>query len=51
MKRTRTVFAVAVEQIKIVGDCYAVYAMSHLDQPANSYYHPVTLKPVGPIPN
>ena len=43
--------SMAVKQIKIVGDCYAVYAVSHLGQPANSYYHPVTLKPVGPIPN
>ncbi|MGE0032046.1 MAG: PepSY domain-containing protein [Steroidobacteraceae bacterium] len=41
----------AVKQVKIVGDCYAVYAVTHIGQPANGYYHPVTLKLVGPIPN
>jgi len=40
-----------VKQIKVVGDCYAVYAVNKANQPVNYYYHPVTLKPVGPIPN
>ena len=43
--------SMAVQKVKIVGDCYAVYAMTHVGQPANAYYHPVTLKSVGPIPN
>lgn len=41
----------AVKQVKVVGDCYAVYAVNHVGQPANAYYHPVSLKLVGPIPN
>jgi len=40
-----------VKQINVVGDCYAVYAVNKANQPVNTYYHPVTLKPVGPIPN
>ena len=43
--------SMAVPKVKLVGDCYAVYAMTHVGQPANAYYHPVTLKSVGPIPN
>jgi hypothetical protein len=43
--------SITVQTVKIVGDCYAVYAVTHIGQPANSYYHPVTLKVVGPIPN
>lgn len=43
--------SITVKQVKIVGDCYAVYAMTHVGQPSNNYYHPVTLKIVGPIPN
>lgn len=42
--------AIAVKKIMIVGDCYAVYAVNKSGGPANYYYHPVTLKPVGPIP-
>ena len=43
--------SLAVKQVKVVGDCYAVYAVTYRGQPANAYYHPVTLKSVGPIPN
>jgi len=43
--------AIKVKQVKIVGDCYAVYAVNKANQPVNNYYHPVTLKVVGPIPN
>ena len=43
--------AIKVKQVKVVGDCYAVYAVNKANQPVNTYYHPVTLKPVGPIPN
>jgi hypothetical protein len=41
---------IVVKKVTIVGDCYAVYAENHIGQPANAYYHPVTLKSVGPIP-
>ena len=40
-----------VTQVKVVGDCYAVYAVNKVGQPVNNYYHPVSLKIVGPIPN
>jgi hypothetical protein len=43
--------SITVKSVKIVGDCYAVTAVTHIGQPANAYYHPVTLKSVGPIPN
>ncbi len=42
---------IVVKRVTIVGDCYAVYGETHIGQPANAYYHPVTLKSVGPIPN
>jgi hypothetical protein len=43
--------SIKVTQIKVVGDCWAVYATNKANQPVNYYYHPVTLKPVAPIPN
>jgi hypothetical protein len=39
-----------VTKITVAGDCYAVYAVNKANQPVNNYYHPVTLKIVGPIP-
>jgi hypothetical protein len=41
--------AIKVKQVKVVGDCYAVYAVNKSNLPVNNYYHPVTLKVVGPI--
>ena len=43
--------SVTVKELKVVGDCYAVYAVNKSNQPVNNYCHPVTLKVVGPIPN
>jgi hypothetical protein len=43
--------AIKVKKITVAGDCYAVYAVNKANQPVNNYYHPVTLKIVGPIPN
>lgn len=43
--------SIMVKQVKIVGDCYAVYAVNKVGQPVNNYYHPVSLKLVGPITN
>lgn len=43
--------SIEVKKLNIVGDCYAVYAVNNANQPVNFYYHPVTLKPVAPIPN
>jgi len=51
LKQYLTKQSMAVSQVKVVGDCYAVYAVTHLGQPANAYYHPVTLKVVAPIPD
>lgn len=41
---------IKVTKILVAGDCYAVYAVNKVNQPANNYYHPVTLKIVAPIP-
>jgi hypothetical protein len=51
LKKRLSAQAIKVQQVKIVGDCYAVYALNKANQPVNNYYHPVTLKLVGPIPN
>jgi len=40
-----------VTKVAVAGDCHAVYAVNKVNQPVNNYYHPVTLKIVGPIPN
>jgi hypothetical protein len=49
LKKRLSAQAIMVKQVKIVGDCYAVYAVNKANQPVNNYYHPVTLKVVGPI--
>lgn len=43
--------SVTVKEVKIVGDCYAVYAVNKVDQPVNNYYHRLSLKLVGLITN
>ena len=51
LKLRLSALSVTVKQVKIVGDCYAVYAVNKVGQPVNNYYHPVSLKIVAPIPN
>jgi hypothetical protein len=51
LKKRIAAQSITVKQVNIVGDCYAVYAVNKVNQPVNTYYHPVTLMPVGPIPN
>jgi len=51
LKKRLSAQSIMVKQVKVVGDCYAVYATNKANQPVNNYYHPVTLKIVGPIPD
>ena len=48
-RRATVAQSIMVTQVKVVGDCYAVYAVNKAGQPVNAYYHPVSLKPVGPF--
>lgn len=51
LKKKLSAQSIMVTQVKVAGDCYAVYALNKANQPVNNYYHPVSLKIVGPIPN
>jgi len=51
LKKRLSAQAISVKEVKIVGDCYAVYAVSRIGEPVNNFYHPFTLKIVGPIPD
>lgn len=51
LKKRLSAQSITVTQVKVVGDCYAVYAVNSVGQPVDAYYHPVSLKPVGPIKN
>lgn len=51
LKKKLSAQSIKVTQVKIAGDCYAVYAVNKAGQQVNNYYHPVSLKLVGPITN
>ncbi len=51
LKKKLSAQSIMVTEVKLAGDCDAVYALNKANQPVNNYYHPVSLKLVGPIKN